>query len=300
MLIFKAARADFLPASVIPFLIGAFYALSRGFSLSLPKLILGLTGVVAAHLSANLFNDYYDYKSGADNQTAKVSSFFGGSRAIQDGLFTDKKILKFSLLFLFFAFLSLLGIFILTTDFTFVIFVSIALFFALEYTAPPLKLAYNKMGELTIFVLFGVGLVMGSFYLFSGAFSLGSFLISLPISFLIASVIVCNQVPDFDSDIRAGKNNLLSLTDIKHAYILYGLLILFSLFSLFLNIRFEVLPRYAILVGLIYFFAIRAFLNLKSNLSDINKLIQASRLTLIQHFLIGAAIILILIINQLI
>ncbi len=297
MKIFKAARADFLPASVIPFFIGLSYALSRGFSLSLPKLILGLTGVVAAHLSANLFNDYYDYKSGADNQSPKVSSFFGGSRAIQNGLFTEKEILRASFLFLFIAFFSLLGMFILTFDFFLVFFVSLALFLAVEYTAGPLKLAYNRMGEATIFLLFGVGLVMGSFYLFSGALSFESFLISLPISFLVAAVILANQVPDFDSDIKAGKRNLLSITGVKSAYIIYGFLILSSFVFLLLNIAIGSLSIYALLAGLIYLLAIPAFLNLKNNLADINKLIQTSRLTLIQHSLVGASIIFILLIK---
>jgi 1,4-dihydroxy-2-naphthoate polyprenyltransferase len=294
MTIFKAARADFLPASLIPFLIGTFYAFNRGFSLSLPKLIFGLSGVIFAHLSANLLNDYYDYKSGADNQTPKVSSFFGGSRAIQDGLFSDKEILRLSLLFLFLAFSCLLAVLILTFDFTLLIFTVAALFLAVQYTAPPLKLAYRLMGEFTIFLLFGLGLVMGSFYLFSGVFDKGSFLIALPVSFLIAAVIISNQVPDFNSDIKVGKKNLLSFVGVDNTYILYGFLILFSFGFLLLNIVMGNLSIYAALAGLIYFLAIPAFLNLKNNLRDINKLIQTSRLTLIQHFLVGAVIIIIL------
>lgn len=297
MSILQASRADFLPASIIPFFIGVSYALASGFSLSLLILILGLTGVMFAHLSANLLNDYYDYKSGADNQTPKVSSFFGGSRAIQRGLFTDKEILKLSVLFLFIAFFSFLGVLILTSNFVLIFFVSLALFLAVEYTAGPLKLAYNRMGEFTIFLLFGSGLVMGSFYLFSSVFSIGSFFISLPISFLIAAVIIANQVPDFSSDIKAGKKNLLSVVGVKNAYIIYGFLILLSFISLLVNIVIGSLSIYAALAGLIYFLAIPAFLNLKNNLSDIHRLIQASRLTLIQHSLVGIVIIFILLIN---
>lgn len=294
MKVLKAARADFLPASIIPFFIGIFYALNRGFPLSLPKLILGLIGVIAAHLSANLFNDYYDYKSGADNQNSKVSPFFGGSRAIQNGVFSAKEVLRFALFFLFIAFVCLVGVFILTLDFIIFFFVAAALFLAVEYTALPLKLAYRLMGELTIFILFGVGLVMGSFYLFSGKFSPSSFLISLPISFLIAAVIIANQVPDFNSDIKVGKKNLLLLTGVSRAYIVYGILILLSFVFLLLNVLIGNLSVYAVSAGVIYVLAIPAFFNLKDKLNNIEKLIETSRLTLIQHSLVGMIIIMVL------
>ncbi|MBF0252714.1 MAG: hypothetical protein HQL29_02765, partial [Candidatus Omnitrophica bacterium] len=61
----KLTRLPFATASVIPFLIGAFYA-SKTFGVELIniKFILGVTAVLSAHLSANIFNDYYDTKSG--------------------------------------------------------------------------------------------------------------------------------------------------------------------------------------------------------------------------------------------
>jgi len=76
---------------------------------------------------------------------------------------------------------------------------------AAQYTAPPLRLAYNRLGEIDIFLLFRIFLVMGSFYLFAEKFTFNSFLVSLPIAFLFAGVIICNEIPDSEYDLRAKK-----------------------------------------------------------------------------------------------
>lgn len=293
----KAARTDFLPASIVPFFVGVAYALNRGFSLSLSMFVLGLTGVAAAHLSANLLNDYYDYRSGADNRTAKVSSFFGGSRAIQNGIFTAGEILKFSLFLMSVAFLCGVGIFAVTGDPVFLLLMLAGGILAVEYTAPPLRLAYRRLGEVDIFLLFGVGIVMCSFYLFSRRFDSGSFLISLPVAFLIAAVIICNEVPDFESDIGVGKQNLLSLTGVRGGSVLYIIVVCLSLLAIFLNVAKGILPFYAALTGVVYFPGIKAYSNLRNYPSDISGLIQASRFTVMQHSFVGIAIILILLIS---
>jgi 1,4-dihydroxy-2-naphthoate polyprenyltransferase len=290
----KAARADFLPASVLPFIIGAVYAFKAGFSLSFLKIILGLTGVVSLHLAANLLNNYYDYKSGADTRTPKISSFFGGSRVIHEGLYTAKQIFIFSSFFLFAALVCGLALFAVIGDPVFPVMMVAAGILAVGYTAPPLKLAYRKLGELDIFLLFGVFLVTGSFYLFSGRFSLGALVVSLPVSFLISGVIICNEIPDFHSDLSAGKRNLLTFSGIEKGYSLYGSAVFLSLAALLLNVMNGTLPRYAVLITVAYLLGLKAFFNLKNGLADKEKLIQASCLALALHSIIGISIIAVL------
>ncbi len=296
-LFFKAARADFLPVTIIPFFIGAAYALNQGFFISLPLLMLGLIGVCSTSLSANLINNYFDYESEADNQVEKISSFFGGSRMIRKGIYTKREILNFSLILLFVGFFCGFAIFAITRDPVFLAFMIIAGVLAVEYTAPPLKLAYNRLGELDIFILFGIGLVIGSFYLFSGKFTFDSFLISLPISFLVAAIIICNEVPDFKTDINVGKRNLLSLSGVNNGYILYGSIIFFSLVSIFLNITQGILPKFVVFIVLFHLPGVKALFNLKNGLNDTGMLIQASLFTIIQHSLVGIATIITLVIS---
>lgn len=292
----KASRADFLPACIIPFCIGAAFAYNRGFPVPLSKFMLGLIGVMSAHLSANLINNYYDYKSGADTQTPKISTFFGGSKAIEEGDYTAQQIFQFAIIFLIIALLCGLGIFIISKNSMFLWASIIVGFLAIEYTAPPLKFAYNRLGELDIFCLFGVGLVMGSFYIFSETLMFSAFLISLPIAFLVVSVIICNEIPDFKTDINVKKFNLLSLTGIENGYILYGAMLVLSFFSLLLNIQAQILPFIAVISFLLYCLGLKTMTILKNDLNNPQKLIQSSFLTILQHALVGISLIIFLLV----
>ncbi len=286
---FKSSRADFLTASSVPFLTGAAYAYSEGFHISPEKFILGAAGVASMHLCANLLNDYYDYKSGADNKAEKISSFFGGSRAIQNGIYTGKQILGFSAVFFFAAMLCGVGIFIITENLVFIALVLGAAFLGVEYTAPPLKLSYRRLGEIVIFLLFGVLLVMGSFYLFSEEFNAGSFFISLPVSFLILAVILCNEIPDFSTDAASGKRNLHSFLGREKGYILYGGALALSFAALLLNIAAGLMPPAALFATFFYFPGMIAFIKLKRYFNLMPALIEASKLSVMQHALAGTA-----------
>jgi 1,4-dihydroxy-2-naphthoate octaprenyltransferase len=293
----KATRANFLSASLIPFMIGAFYAFRLNGSISPVRFILGFLGVGSMHLAGNLFNDYFDHKSGADNISGKESPFFGGSRVIQKGLLSPLDVLSLSLFFTALASLCGLGIYVITGNPAFPVFMLIAAILAFEYTAPPLRLAYNKLGELDIFLLFGVLLVMGSFYLFTGTFAFGAFLVSLPISFLVGAIIVCNEVPDHHSDRAAGKHNLVYIVGREKGYIVYALLIILSALALIVNVLSGNIPHIAGLIILLYAIGVKAALILKDRASGMNDFIDAGMLTIALHTIVGAAMILTLLIR---
>ncbi|MCX5678855.1 MAG: prenyltransferase [Candidatus Omnitrophica bacterium] len=293
----KAARANFLPASLMPFLIGAFYAFRLGHNVSPARFILAFLGVGSMHLAGNLFNDYFDYKSGADNMSGKESPFFGGSRVIQKGLLNSSDVLSLSLFFTALAFLCGMGIYIITEDPVFPLFMLIAAILAFEYTAPPLRLSYNRLGELDIFLLFGVLLVMGSFYLFTGTFTIGAFLVSLPISFLVGAIIVCNEVPDYHSDVAAGKHNLVYIVGRERGYIIYAFLIILSALTLIVNVLSGNIPHISALIILFYAIGVKVTLILKDRVSGMNDFIHASMLTIALHTIVGAAMILTLLVK---
>lgn len=281
---------------MVPFFIGVAYAADRGMRMPLPRLVLGLVAVVFAHLSANLINNYYDYKSGADTNGPKLSSFFGGSKLIEQGVFTARRIMFFGLLALGLSFSCGIGIYLLSGNPVFLLMMLAVAVLAVGYTAPPLKLSYRRMGELDIFVLFGIALVMGSFYLFSESFTAESFFLSLPPAFMIAAVIICNEIPDFGTDRSAGKHNLLSFTGVRRGYVLYAFSLFCSLAALWLDIRMDILPFYAAAISIVYILGIKACLNLSRDNPDIDVFIEASRLTVIQHFLVGAGMIAVLLV----
>lgn len=296
--IFAASRANFLPASILPFLIGASLAFNRGYPVPWQRLILGLVAIASAHLSGNLFNDYFDYKSGADNIYKKKSPFFGGSRVIQEGLYGPGQILRMALVFLAISLLSVALIFFITRDVLLLFMFALAGLLTLEYTAPPLRLSYNRLGEIDIFLLFGVFLVMGSFYLFAGKFTLDAFLLSLPISFLVAAVIICNEIPDFMADIKAGKNNLISLTGPDRGYLLYAIAVLFSFIFLLINIKLGNLPVIALGLLAIYPIAIKVILILNKKAKDLGGFINASKGTIMLHSLMGGLTVIVLLLKR--
>ncbi len=291
--IFRAARAHFLPASIIPFFIGAAYAYNKGFSVSLINFTLGFVGVVSAHLAANLFNDYFDDRSGADALEGNDNPFFGGSKAIQKGVYSAGEILGFSLFFLFLSLLCGIIISFITRNPVIVVIMVIAGILAVQYTAPPLRLAYNKLGEVDIFLLFGVFLVAGSFYLLTGLWELDLFLLSLPVSFLIAGVIICNEIPDFESDARVKKNTLVVYFGRERGYILYGGVVLLSLVSLWVNIWLKILPPWSGLMSLFYLIGLVVYIILKSGLKNKKIFTRVSALTVMLHSVVGIGILIV-------
>lgn len=285
--VLTATRANFLPASIVPFLIGAAYAFSHGFAVLPSRFILALLAVVSAHTAGNLFNDYYDFRSGADNVVRKESPFFGGSRVIQDGLLKPAEVFWLALLFGIFSALCVGGLVAITGRPIFFLMMSVVAVLSIGYTLPPLCLAYRKLGELDIFLLFGVFLVTGSFYLFSLVFETGAVWISLPIAFLVVNIIISNEIPDFVSDQKTGKLNLLSLTGQRRGYLLYGALLVLSAGSVVANIVFNNLSAWAFCLIPAYMIGLKVLRLLKDHFEEMPASRVASGLTIVLHLIIG-------------
>ncbi|MBD3427134.1 MAG: hypothetical protein GF409_07900 [Candidatus Omnitrophica bacterium] len=290
-LFIHVTRSNFLPASIIPFLAGAALAFQKGAAMNPFKMVLGLAGVSSAHLAGNLFNDYFDHKSGADTGEGIKSPFFGGSGVIQNGLFSARDVLLLAVAMLAVSVFSAFGVFFITGDPVFLLIMALVGLLTVSYTAPPLKLAYNRMGEADIFFLFGVFLVMGGFYLFAGSFTLDSLAVSLPVSFLITAVIICNEVPDIKTDTQADKNNLVSLAGKDKGYLLYGVALVLSYASVLWNISRGTLPAYSALLVVLYMPGWLAFGILRDKHDDQKSLVKASGLTVLLHMLLGLGII---------
>ncbi len=287
----RAARMNFLPASCIPFLTGAALAFRDGAALSPAKFILGLLGVASAHLAGNLLNDLFDHISGADAGNKGKSPFFGGSGVIQEGLLSPGKMRSLAVTFLLFSLVCGLMIFIITKDPVFIAMMVLAGVLTVEYTAPPLRFAYRRLGELDIFFLFGVFMVMASFYLFTGRFTLDSFVAALPVSFLVGAVILCNEVPDFEADMRSGKRNLISLSGKRRGYTLYSAAIALSYISILLNVADKLVPVLTAGMAVLYLLGVSSAKILKDKPGSPDDLIRASALTIALHALVGSGMI---------
>ena len=241
-------RGGFTLASILPMVIVSLI-LSQTNSLSLTNAILSIVGIICAHIFGNLYNDYFDVKSGTDENNSEYfnvgdkslmlrgAQISGGSRAVELGLITLKKTKILGNLMIIFALACLIilsiNIYYQTGSFDNIYGVGIigflGLFLAYFYTAEPLKFSSRKgLGELTIFLTFGPLLTLGSFFAMSNTSIDISFqllknfaLIGIPLGLLTTNILLINQFPDLKSDKKSNKINLVVLFGKKYSRWIY-------------------------------------------------------------------------------
>lgn len=205
-------RAPFLTAIIIPILIGAAWVAATGLVNPFPWLNFFLTLIagISLHVAANTFNDYFDWKSGADRiNNDYFLPYSGGSRSIELGLIDTKTLFRVA----FTALLISAGLGIALTFLAgpgILLFGLIGAFSAYFYTAPPLRLAARRgLGELFTGLNFGPMAVAGTVYALTGQVSWVDFLVGLPIGLLTAAILWINEIPDENADREAGKYTLV-------------------------------------------------------------------------------------------
>jgi 1,4-dihydroxy-2-naphthoate octaprenyltransferase len=288
--IIRALRMPFAAVSILPFLFGS---LIPGIHLNLFYLLLGLFVVTCTHLSANLINDYFDSKSGADWQDRRFFGFFGGSKLIQEAVLPEGFYLALAIFLGALAFLCALSLAILMKSFFLILMFFLIIILSWQYTALPLRLSYRYLGELFIFILFGPLTVMGGYYIQTGIFpDQKSFMLSLPFGFFTAAILVSNEIPDSHDDRICGKFTLVNLIGQKRAYILYSTLVALGFLATISGVFLRYISPVALIVLLFIPIAIKSAAILRRCYSDKSKLVQSSALTIKLQFLTGLALIL--------
>jgi 1,4-dihydroxy-2-naphthoate octaprenyltransferase len=174
---------------------GALAAIDGNFSWSLFGLAL-ISGVFL-HAATNLMNDYYDVKSGVD--TREVSTAQYRPHPLLEGKLEPKKVLQAS--FILYGTATVIGLGLVATRGLPILWIGLAGTFAsLTYTAPPLKYKYSALGEISVFLMWGPLMVLGSYFVQHQSFSASAFLISLPFGVLVALVLLANNIRDVNHD----------------------------------------------------------------------------------------------------
>lgn len=288
----RALRLPFVTASILPFILGSLLV-ARNFNLV--RFLFGLAAVVSTHLCLNLFNDYADSKSGADWYDIRFYGFFGGSKLIQERVFSEKFYLHTAFAFLALAWLCVVRLaFILSAPMIIVFYAGIILL-GWSYSGGPFKLSYRCLGELAVFILFGPVLVMGGYYVQTGIFpTWRGFLLSCPCGFLTSAILFANEVPDLSQDKQAGKFTLAGVIGPGNAYRLYYLLISLGFLFVALNVSVGYLKPYALISLALFFPAAKAAKILKRHPRDKSRLTESSRLTIAVQSMAVLAIIIFL------
>lgn len=198
---FLAVRPWSLTISVIPILLASALAWQDG-EMSWPFAILMLLLSVLTHIGTNLTNDYFDHVSGVDSQ-----QLFGPGRMLQRGHLTDRDLRNGMIVA--FALALALGIpVIVHLGWLGVLLAVIGAGVAFFYTGGPWPLAYNRLGELGVFVAMGWVMVMGAYYVHTGTVTLASFLLASGMGSYAAAILHANNIRDAEVDLQHGKHTL--------------------------------------------------------------------------------------------
>lgn len=221
-------RAPFLTAALIPCFIGLAYTSAvAGAPITWFYATLAILGVALLHLASNVFNDYFDYKSGTDQaNTQYFTQYSGGSRSIEMRLIDLKGTRNVAMVF---ALIALgIGLYLnFVVGQGVLIMGLIGLFCGFFYTSPPFRLVARRgLGELTIGMAFGPLITMGMHYVVTSAYSWDAFYFGIPVGLLTMNILLINQIPDTESDASTGKNHLVVTFGKKAAVVFYTLFFL--------------------------------------------------------------------------
>jgi 1,4-dihydroxy-2-naphthoate octaprenyltransferase len=286
-ILFLATRPQFLPAIAVPVGLGAAVAWRASGAFSAAFLVISLFAALCYHAGMNVLNDYYDSRNGADElNKAPLTPFAGGSRFIQNGLLTPKA--TFFLGAGLAAAGTVAGFYLAWASTPLILAVGLlGLLSGYFYSAPPLFLAGRGMGEATVGVNFGLLTVVGSCLVQTKGLSLEAAVASLPLSFLIAALLIVNEFPDFDSDKLAGKRTLVVRLGKKNAR--YGLLaVVFSAFaSIIAAVMAGLMPPLSLIALVATLPAFFGAITLFKNDNDAPALVPAIKSIILAHLATG-------------
>ena len=196
-----AARPRTLPAAIAPVLVGTALALSEDVFRAGP-FIAALIGSVFIQVGTNLSNDYSDARRGADTDDR-----LGPVRVTAGGLMPPRRVLVGT--YVAFGVAVAAGLYLAAVAGWELLVVGVASILAgVLYTGGPRPYGYEGLGELFVFLFFGIVAVAGSYYVQAEELRWEAFALAVPVGLLSAAILVVNNVRDVDTDRRAGKRTL--------------------------------------------------------------------------------------------
>lgn len=197
----RAARPQTLAAAFVPVLIGAVLAATEG-KLNLAVTSVALLCAFLIQIGTNFANDYFDSVKGADTENR-----IGFKRATATGEVTHKQMRRATIFTMALAFIA--GLYLVWHAGWIILGIGLlCLICGILYTGGPFPLGYNGLGDLFVFLFFGIVAVMTTYYVNALAWSWASFWASLTVGALSTNILVVNNLRDVEQDGPAGKNTL--------------------------------------------------------------------------------------------
>lgn len=239
-----AARPATLPAAAVPVIVGAAAAVSDGASFHELVFAATITCALLIQIGTNFANDYSDFHRGADHEGR-----LGPLRVTQSGLITQSSVQRG--IIVAFGIAVLIGAILVWVGGLPIALIGIAsVISGLAYTGGPYPLGYHGLGDLFVFVFFGLVAVTGTAYLQAGTWTLFPFLLSIPIGLLVTNILVINNLRDLPTDLAAGKRTLATRIGDRATRLQYTLFIVVA-YSIPVAIGLSNPDRRALLIVLI-------------------------------------------------
>ncbi|TKD66220.1 1,4-dihydroxy-2-naphthoate octaprenyltransferase [Flavobacterium sp. ASW18X] len=229
----SAARLRTLPLSVSGIIVGTAIANYKGFQDNLLFTLCLLT-TIAFQILSNFANDYGDGVKGTDNEER-----LGPARALQSGLLTDKELKKGIITTAIISLVLAVSLILCAFNLNELLFVLLFLFLgmasvwaAIKYTVGDNAYGYRGMGDVFVFLFFGLLAVLGTIFLYEKGIDWAAVLPAITIGFLCVGVLNLNNLRDVNSDTNSGKQTLVVKMGYRNGKIYHSLLVFISLVCL--------------------------------------------------------------------
>jgi 1,4-dihydroxy-2-naphthoate octaprenyltransferase len=213
-----AARTHTLPAAIVPVLVGA--GLAEGDSVfRWDSFLWALLGALAIQVAANFANDASDARRGVD-----TADRLGPPRMVAQGVISSRQMWTATWLTIGVAAASGVALTIIAGPVILVIGV-LSVVAMLGYVGGPVPYGYRGLGEVFVFVFFGLAATVGSRFVHDMTAPLSAWLLAIPVGMLVTAILVVNNYRDIETDERTGKRTLAVMLGRRRTRLLFAVLI---------------------------------------------------------------------------
>ena len=224
--------------------LGALLAYLYG-SFNVPLYLLTLAGMIAFHAATNMINDFYDVKHGVDKMGAPTTKYRPhplAAGAESPRIIRAWAAVFYTLTLLIAAYLSW------TTSPWIIAIVAVGIVGSFLYTADPVVLKARGLGELTVFLMWGPLIPLGSYLVQTGTLSALPVIIALPIGLFVALVLLANNIRDIEYDGSVRMRTIPVMVGKRAGSIIYDSVLLVAYLFVPISIVVGLLPPWSLLI----------------------------------------------------
>jgi len=286
---FLETRPQFLLLSVVLAFLGITIAWYDGY-FHLGYALLTFLGLLLCHISVNVLNDYFDYKSGIDLETQRTP-FSGGSGILPTSMLKPKQVLWFGLISLMMA--VPIGVyFVLARGWGLLPLLIIGALCTVIYTPLLTKVGFPEWAP-------GAGMgtlpVLGAYFIQTTVYTFPAVIAAIPSGILVHNLLLLNEFPDVEADGKAGRKTMPILIGRSKAWVVYTALTVLVYLWIIGWVIAGIMPVFALIALLTLPFAVKAIRGGRKH-DDMNQLVPAMasnvQVVLLTQLLLGIGYIL--------